>query len=397
MILAIVIAWLAFADAMATIAGTARPNFALRFAPYAPKALAAQADVTLSANKEQPHQFRLAAALAKRSLEGEAINPRALRLLGYTAGAEGRAEQARTLITLSERLSRREFGTQLWLIEDSVNQNRLREVLHHYDTALRTNSKGGDLLFPILTAALDQPEVQTVLAPYMHRNPPWLYPMLAYAIANSANPATVADAVVQGGGMPAKDDYRELEAALLDKLHSKSNPADIQRYYLSLRDSSPALLQAADFGARQVDPRRIPITWRAIKAAGIEGNFSPTTRNASGSWKLSGYAAPGSSGLIARKLMFLKPGTYQITARVGEMSAPSGSIAKLLLGCYSDGKLSKNWDADFKSKFLTSRFEIRADCPSQYLDVAMSAGEGQNGFMISIQAITINRIQPLLE
>jgi hypothetical protein len=131
------LAWLSFIHAVANITWQQNPDMALRFVPDHPLALSRKAD-ELFAEKQDPATLAKVEAMAKQSLRGGALNPVAIRLLGYVADVRGDQKKARELMLLSQKVSRRDFGTQLWLIEDAVARGDKKQALYHYDIAMRT-------------------------------------------------------------------------------------------------------------------------------------------------------------------------------------------------------------------------------------------------------------------
>jgi hypothetical protein len=143
------VAWLSFIHAVANVTWQQNPDMALRFVPDHPLALSRKAD-ELFAEKQDPATLAKVEAMAKQSLREGALNPVAIRLLGYVADVRGDREKARELMLLSQKVSRRDFGTQLWLIEDAVARDDKKQALFHYDIALRTTPSSFPILLPTL-------------------------------------------------------------------------------------------------------------------------------------------------------------------------------------------------------------------------------------------------------
>ncbi len=153
------LAWLSFIHAVASITWRQNPDTALYYVPDHPLALSRKAD-ELFAQRQDPATLAKVEAMAKQSLRGGALNPVAIRLLGYVADARGDTKKARHLMLLSQKVSRRDLGTQLWLIEDAVARDDKRAALNHYDIAMRATPSSFPILFPTLTGALGDPDVR---------------------------------------------------------------------------------------------------------------------------------------------------------------------------------------------------------------------------------------------
>ncbi len=103
------------------------------------------------------------------------------------------------LVQMSARLSRRDAGTQLWLIEAAAQRNDTGETLEHYDIALRTKADTRDILFPRLLNAIDDAEIRQALKPYVHGKNRWIAEFISYANANSKNRKAIVDLIVETG------------------------------------------------------------------------------------------------------------------------------------------------------------------------------------------------------
>jgi hypothetical protein len=266
------LAWLSFIHAVANITWDRNPDVALRYVPDHPLALSRKAD-DMFAEKQDPATLAKVEAMAKQSLRGGALNPVAIRLLGYVADVRGDAKKARELMLLSHKVSRRDFGTQLWLIEDAVARGDKKQALYHYDIAMRTTPSSFPILFPTLTGALSDPEVRVALAPIVRQAPIWLPSYLSEAINTVENPANLADVLVKAGGLPEEEVYQNLSNALLGQLAAKNKFPAFRQYYLTLNGSKPAAFQSAALTKDTVNVRYPALGWQVVENVGIGGSF----------------------------------------------------------------------------------------------------------------------------
>ena len=267
------VAWLSFIHAVANVTWQQNPDMALRFVPDHPLALSRKAD-ELFAEKQDPATLAKVEAMAKESLRGGALNPVAIRLLGYVADVRGDRKKARELMLLSQKVSRRDFATQLWLIEDAVARNDKKQALFHYDIAMRTTPSSHAILFPTLTGALADPDVRRGLAPYIRQAPEWAPAFLSAAILSDGNPANVADLLVKAGRLPDREVYRSISNQLLLQLASKDKLPAFRQYYLSLPGTRAATLTSAALNADTVNLRYPAGGWQLGGNPAIGGSFS---------------------------------------------------------------------------------------------------------------------------
>lgn len=122
------LAWLSFTHAVANATWDRNPDTALYYVPDHPLALSRKAD-ELFAQRQDPATLAKVEAMARQSLRGGALNPVAIRLLGYVAEALflvtvwGR--QKFMCIVLGHRGSPASKNGDLRL-ERSINRARLR-------------------------------------------------------------------------------------------------------------------------------------------------------------------------------------------------------------------------------------------------------------------------------
>ncbi|WP_430442945.1 hypothetical protein [Sphingorhabdus contaminans] len=388
------LAWLSFIHAVANITWQQNPDLALRFVPDHPLALSRKAD-ELFAAKQDPATLAKVEAMAKQSLRGGALNPVAIRLLGYVADARGDRKKAREFMLLSQKVSRRDFGTQLWLIEDAVARNDKKQALYHYDIAMRTTPSSFPLLFPTLTGALDDPEVRAGLAPYVKAAPEWLLSFLPHAIGTMENPSYLVDVLLKAGPLPDRPEYREQFNYLLLTLASKGQFSAFERYYASLPSVRPKALQTATMNKDTVNLRYAAAGWQLTENSAIGGAFSEADKR--GAFTLSAFAGSGERGELMRKLLFFKPGSYRFAAQYDAQSSAPDSEIRWDLSCVSAKGNSGKW---FTSRTVQAgrsgdvqSFTLGADCPHQLLQLQLAGGSGQLGAEFVLRSVQITPVR----
>ncbi len=386
------IAWLSFIHAVANITWQQNPDMALRFVPDHPLALSRKAD-ELFAAKQDPATLAKVEAMAKQSLRGGALNPVAIRLLGYVADVRGDRKKARELMLLSQKVSRRDFGTQLWLIEDAVARNDKKQALYHYDIAMRTTPSSFPVLFPTLTGALSDPEVRVGLARYVKAAPEWLLSFLPYAIGSIENPANLADVLVKAGPLPDRDDYRNQSNYLLSQLAAKGQFPAFRQYYLGLPSVRAGSLETVSMNRDSVNLRYPVAGWQLTENPAIGGSFSQPDKN--GRYSLSAFAGSGERGELMRKYLFLKPGAYRFSAQYEAQDTAADSDIRWELSCLSTkGNVSK-WFTNTAVKSGRSssiqNFGLGSDCPHQLLTLQLAGGSEQLGAEFVLRSVDVIR------
>jgi len=384
------LAWLSFIHAVANITWQQNPDMALSYVPDHPLALSRKAD-ELFAEKQDPATLAKVEAMAKQSLRGGALNPVAIRLLGYVADVRGDLEKARELMLLSQKVSRRDFGTQLWLIEDAVARGDKKQALYHYDIALRTTPSAYPILLSTLVGALEDPEVRSGLVPYVKSNPNWLPSFLSEAINTSENPANLADVLLKSKGLPDREDYKGLSNQLLARLAQKGQFDTYRQYYLSLKGTNGATLRSVGLNASTVNLRYPVAGWQLVDNPGIGGTFSAFDK--SGRASLLAFAGSGERGELMRKYTSLKQGSYRFSAFYDAAEGASDSEIRWEMQCLSNKDPVTNWFSAAPLRngrsSATADFELGPECGNQVLILQLAGGSSQIGMEFTLRSVDI--------
>lgn len=392
--LVLLLAWSALASAVVGIARFKNPKLALSFSPRDPGALAALADSELlkyADSSDVVRSSRLIHDLAIRSLRGEAVNARAIREVGVIADlSPATRPRAMALLGLANRISRRDLQSNLWFIETAVQRQDIAGALKYYDFALRTQEASQTLLFSTLTQALTEREIRIAFAPYVHARPPWLRDMLTYAIDNSDRPEHIADAVRLGGGLPKGKEFTGLQQTLIRRMIETAEFDAAKNFYLSLPGVKPDTLTSLSMTRETTDPNTFPLTWGGMKTATIDGAFGDL--GPGGRQSLTGTATSGERGVVARKILFLTPGFYEVRSVRDTTSMSADSLATMTTTCLSQNAVHQIWSGDFKSRNAFPILTVPADCATQSFDIVLDGGNGQIGTEIRINAISIRKL-----
>lgn len=390
--LAVVTAALAVSAALSAFANVTRltsPERALAVEPNNAVALASLADILLLARGgNAARNGMIVREYALRSLSSNSLNPSALRQLALSNTSIVRGRSAR-LLGLSEKLSRREFGTQLILIERAVQEGNLDGALLHYDIALRGSPKSQDVLFPILLDTFGDPEIREALAPYIKASPPWAMNFLAYATANAPRPSAVVSLVGRAGGVPKARGATEIEDALLSALVARREFGAAKDYYLTLPGSDPVLLSSPTFDLDEGRRRAGPLEWLLTESSTTGATVLPD-----GGIQL--FGASGESGIAASKILFLPPGHYNLASDFGPTNMPAGSSLQWKLRCLGMEKDETAWQGvNFRpmaNKSLSEAFTIAEGCSISALDLYMSGGTGQESAEADLGSVKLSRV-----
>ncbi|HEY0625322.1 MAG TPA: hypothetical protein VGD10_01170 [Allosphingosinicella sp.] len=363
---ALFLLWLSVAVSLAGAARERHPELALRFWPIDGFAKAAKASLMITADvrKEEVAQAR---QLALDALRSEPMAVKGVRVAAIGAEVAGDRAAAKRQFQLSRDLSKRDLITTLWFLEEAVSRNDIPGVLRQYEIALRTSRSSQGILFPVLDGALGDDELVSSIGGLLARGHEWVPPFAEYMIKDGKQPGGFAKALLARptslNHLPP--DYR---AALLTKLVDKGELNVAERLYLRLSGSAPAAaIRNGDFSSPSVWP---PFDWSLISGADYGADLAPEQG------ALLIYSRNGGAGTVARQILALAPGAYQLEV-AGAVRSESGEGSALWsVGCIG-GRSLGGIRVGAQGRRLAQRITVPAGCPRQWINLEIgSGGEG---------------------
>lgn len=388
-IISAVTAWGAAVSAAVSVTSDSNPAFALQLAPADPNALAARVDASLSKDNVDRRALISKSSDVTKSLRGQAVNAKAVRQLALIADAKGKTANARALMKLSAKLSRRDFVTQLWLIEDGVRADDIASTMAHYDVALRTSAESAAILHPILSSALVDETVQRAFTPYLRTNPPWLGSFLSFAINAGSSPVAITETVLRGGGLPDTVGYRALQTQLLQQLAAKAAFPEAFRYYVSLAGADARVVTSTAFGKAEMIAEHLPLTWQTLSSPGVDAIFEASAKGSAR--QLHVIVSSGERAPALRKLMGLAPGVYRFSQKMTPVRLANGASAYWQLLCYQNTAFVTIWRSDVNKADIS----IPANCKAQYIEYVVAGGSDQDGAEVIVNGVSLSKIKPI--
>ena len=355
---------------------------AYSLAPSDGRVVGAFAQQLAATEAEQPSMRKQADALARTALEAEPIGVKALTALGLGAQIAGDTATARRLFVHSDRLSRRELGTRLWLIEDAVSRGDVPAALRHYDIALRTEKTAPDLLFPILTAAVDDPAIAVPLARLLSGRPPWGESFVGYLGEKAPNPVVGARffALLRRAGASVPE---VPQVGIVNGLAAAGSLERAWAFYNSFhRGLDRRRSRDADFA----DRRPAPTVFDWIADADQPGI---TTSIAAGGFD---FAAPASTGgTVLQQTQLLPPGRYRLDGISADIEQPDDSRPFwqiLCIGGRELGRVQISNSSENSGRF-SGTFVVPAGCSAQLLKLTILPSMAVGGVSGSIRRVEI--------
>jgi hypothetical protein len=361
------------------------PELALRLAPNHSTALSQSAVMMIEGNLSR-ERLRAAEELARRAVAQDALSSEGLRTLGLAADGRGKRDFARRLVRTSERLSRRDFIGQLWLLEDAVSRGQVNEALAHYDIALRTSKRAADVLFgPLGDAAGDRTLLQPI-AILIAKRPPWANFFLLHVASTSRDPKVASELfelLLERGYQIAPLAVQ----SLLGRLLAANEIERAWRVYDRANPGTPAgIVRDPGFGFISSDAT--PFDWQLNS----DGSASAMATLTDGQTGLSFEAPVGTGGVVARQLVLLKPAVqYRLVSRVATIQAEPAALPSWRLRCGDDRSIAnlRLPASETGTTVSTPAFQIPSGCPNQWLELVLTATEQPQGVHGTINTVRL--------
>ena len=310
-----------------------------------------------------------ARAMAASALRRDPAVVGAVSVLGITAALRQSLESAERAFSYAARLSRRDVGAQLWLIERAVQRNDVVGALHHYDTLLRVSPTMANQLFPILSGASRDPSIAVALNRLLRNRPNWSNDFLTFMLRDPSDPRA-AFLVSRGLVSPNDPGERERLTMLLRSLTS-ARAFDLawQAYVTAwpARARGNALLWNGDFSNY---PLAAPFDWGFADDPAL----APERRIREGSdFALYLPAGAESEADVARQLVRLPPGQYQLTGMAGGVGDDPSTRPLIIVSCSGEqGAVLARQDlpaSPASGRRFAMRLTVPAGCAQQWVAI----------------------------
>lgn len=327
-------------------------------------------DLLMAAQKQNGTQARQtlasAAEHARAAITQEPSNPRALRALAFLADMKAIDANAKGLMDLSTGYSSRDLAAQMWMMEHSARNDDAERYVKHADIALRTKPRGYDAILPAFVTTLQVDDVVPHLARRMRPGVPWstafwfevsrqpiAWPNGVRLLRLLAGSASVPERAVINewvGNMVARREF-DLAARTVDVFVPRA----------------PVIRQGFSTKTFGEDVSIAPFGWQFTQS----GDISATGASDGG---LVMNVVRGGGGLIARRLMALRPGTFRISGTLKAEPGAESELPQLAVYCADtpaavDRLAFRSLPSAAGSYAASGTISIHAGCPFQWLEI----------------------------
>jgi hypothetical protein len=386
---AILVAIASIRASLAQVLRVSNPALAVKIGSTDGIALALRADQkVVAAGQRAP--LKSLAADARQALMLEPVNPAALRIAALHALATDNRRQAARLLRISDRLSRRDFGTQLLLIEQETARGDIPRTLHHFDSALRTTGQASAVLFPILANALSEPEIRVHFARLVLSDPPWLLAFMNHVWVDTANGPGFARSVIEAGSIPDRPELKEASSRLVSSLAANGQPFVARAFAATVFGKNANSHLPSGINEQTTDARLRPLTWEPVSGASLGSAVEDGGR------AIRLYANSSERGIVLRRAIFLPAGRFSVRIRMsvlepGERAEISGSVrcTNGKRAIWGSGQVPVNG-----LKEIDGTLFIPPNCGAQWVEIGMAGGTGQTGADVLVQEFEVVSTNP---
>lgn len=331
------------------------------------------------------------AAAIRDTLVRHPLNAQALAVWGLSLATRQQSEQAALpFMTLADRVTRREPISQVWLIEAASAAGNVPEAIRHYNAALATNPPLQANLLPVLVGALDFPDVQQALRPYV-RTAPWMPAYLAMASA-SARTDSVLGLVSGGGAALATEAFSPAQAMLIRRLAAEGRfDAALGHASTVWSDFDRKAFARFAVTAATLDPRLGGLSWTLADNEGMGASLEDGTVVAT-------LEPLGRGAVLARDVPVQAGGAYQLIQTVAVDSGPRPASLRWRANCVPADPAQAA--AEFWTQLVpTSQtattyrtaFSVPAGCNLAHLELVAFGPEGQLPTSLRISGLDLVR------
>lgn len=344
----------------------------------------ANAALALVTNQPTPEERKEARALASRALARDAGNVDALVALGVASDDQ---KQVAAAFTASERLSRRNLLTQLWLIESAVSRNDVPSALRHYDIALRTARSAPAILFPVLVNATTNDVLLPEIVKTLSRRPLWgeLYVQQLAQSGPDQERIVALFTALKRRGIPIG---AAAESALYARL------LETQRFDLAWsvyaaghRGTSRDAIRDGQFVEQASAPA--PFDWQLTNNEFVNARIEQVSADKG---ELIFATSAGEGGEVAKQMLVLPNGNYMANVDVKQIEMADAAAPYLRVTCLPSGAELIRMPLP-SNTMRAMRFSVPSGCPAQMLSLVVQPAAGLAAVNGAISSVQVTRVQ----
>lgn len=306
------------------------------------------------------------------------LSARSLWMVGKGYEAQKNMTAARRVMMRAQRVTRRDPAVQLWLAEDAFRREDVAQGLAHYDLIIRSEPATSGEILPRLAAVMAARQGRPYLQSYIDARNIW-YPGL---MASAVNLLPKAEPI---GRLLIERRAKAPDLAELDPIYAKlvtrlvdEDSVDIalQAYPLLPNGKAEVLGNVSGMANGRAIAGYPPFIWSLANDA-YGASFVSVDRGGGG---MEFFAAPGTVGMAASKLVKLSPGSrlhWRVYDRTPNMQSAANWVATCVAG---DGKGEQQRSINLLAQTVPLNkplsMALPSNCDVVRLDMRVAGGIG---------------------
>jgi hypothetical protein len=321
--------------------------------------------------------------LSRSAYAMEPLDGAAVRNLGLLANNAGQDARALALMTVADRLSKRDLAVNSLLALRYAQTGDLDRSLGKYDQALRTSTQAREMVIPAMIQQMKSTEMVAPVIRLLARRPPWADHFWAAAPRYSeAHPAlgAVRLALADRGIAikPAAD--RELVAAFA----SSGNIGLAQRLMRRVSESAPQAYGVVRNGGFDRNPDFMPFDW----APQFDGSMATDLDPQAGVLRISVFGE--GSGPAARQMVVLPAAAYRLEVSARDWTTAQADKVYFKLRCADPKVFAETDPVRLSAAKLSERIaRPSADCTANWLTIYAAPSNGAGDSSVSLDRVAL--------
>ena len=316
-----------------------------------------------------------AASLARLALRHAPLDVQALSTLALALEKQGDEQAATAMMNAAASAGWWDDATQIWLFDRARDVGRYDIALERADALLR-RERLEDALFPLLLEIAQDPRAAAALVTRLEERPSWRSDFLDWTDDQDTTDPRELDRLWQMlARSSAPPSRREATVHVAGLIRNHRYAPARQLWLRSIGANDAQSLFDGDFTRAYNPPQEgyaSPFEWNFSEDPGATSAIDQPPLAFSGV-AMNVTVDPGFSGTVARQLVVLPPGTYQLSYAVSRVENADPGATSWSARCVNSQHAldatallqpsGGRWD---RAAF---RFEVPPDCPAQWIEL----------------------------
>lgn len=332
------------------------------------------------------------ASLARRALEQNPLDVRAISMLGVAWDLSGQKQAADQVMTLAGRLGWRDATTQLWLFAHRLQQGRYVEAFRRVDALLRRLDKYGDRLLAIVALEARKPEAQPALVERLKPSPTWRVALFGTLANDPRDGATDTTASLMKLLARTKAPPTDAEVGpYLRRLVASKNFAEADS---ALRTYAQPPLPAGEYvfdGGFEHGAGPTPFAWATEASAGSLVDISDAPNHGRAlRVEYDGY----SPAKLTKQMLLLQPGDYLLRGQAMSESGEGSERLTWAVFCGDRIIAQPNMGGLHAGQWTPFQIDVHIPpegCPTEWLQLISLPGEHHLDMVLWYDNLSIRR------